>query len=105
MTRPAEPASDPESTIKSSRFLEKASYRQRRLRDVARVLPVLGAVLMHVPLLWPVDGARGTADALLYLFCIWCLLIAGAALMARRLRDDQAMPGADTGTNPDKGAG
>ena len=34
-------------------FLERQSYRRRRLMDVARLLPILGAALFAVPLLWP----------------------------------------------------
>lgn len=33
-------------------FLARADYRRRRLRDAARLLPVVGALLMLLPLLW-----------------------------------------------------
>ena len=54
------------------RFLAPAAYRQRRLRDAARLLPILGLALLMVPLLWtePPSGSRAT----LYVFAVWALL-------------------------------
>ncbi|MEX0349127.1 MAG: hypothetical protein AB3N15_06840 [Paracoccaceae bacterium] len=60
-------------------FLEKQSYRRRRLRDAARLLPIFGALLFAIPLLWP-EG-QGAVDpvpmsaAMTYIFGIWVLLI------------------------------
>ncbi|MFD1194155.1 hypothetical protein ACFQ3C_05695 [Seohaeicola saemankumensis] len=67
-------------------FLERRSYRQRRLTDAARLLPVLGALLWLVPLLWPRSqpaatpdvAAVSTSSAILYMFGVWTFL----ALMA-----------------------
>ena len=73
-------------------FLATATYRQRRLRDVAMGLPVLGAVLFTIPLLSPRDGLgqQGTSDALRFLFLSWfCLIIVGR-LVARKIRSDSA---------------
>lgn len=60
-------------------FLERQSYRRRRLSDAARLLPLLGAVLFAVPLLWPraEDGQEPvpTSAAILYIFAVWALLI------------------------------
>lgn len=71
-------------------FLVRSSYRQRRLRDVAWLLPVFGLLLICVPLLWPKDGSgqSGTADATIYLFVVWFLLILIAAGLARIVRPD-----------------
>jgi len=72
-------------------FLEQRSYRRRRLRDAARVLPVLGTALVALPVLWPagaeVSGSstRGTG---IYLFLVWTGLLIAAALLARFLRED-----------------
>ncbi len=44
-------------------FLGRVSYRQRRLADAARLLPIFGAVLMGVPLLTP-DADKDLSDAL-----------------------------------------
>ncbi|SLN43172.1 hypothetical protein ROJ8625_02134 [Roseivivax jejudonensis] len=75
-------------------FLERRTYRQRRLRDAARLLPVLGLFAWTVPLLWPRgDAAPGTAAALTYLFAVWAaLVIAGASLsvlLSRGVDDDE----------------
>lgn len=64
-------------------FLERRSYRQRRLMDAARLLPVLAALLWLVPLLWPQSGGQAqvdsgapvtTSSAILYIFGVWTLL-------------------------------
>lgn len=69
-------------------FLERGNYRQRRLGDAARLLPLLGAVLMMVPLMWA-DTAQGGGQAgrLIYVFAIWIGLIVLAAVLSHRLRD------------------
>ena len=55
--------------------------------DAARLLPIFGAVLFAVPLLWPAgtdqNAAQGTvqmSDAILYIFAIWSALIVIIAL-------------------------
>lgn len=63
-------------------FLERRSYRRRRMMDAVRLLPVLGLCLWLVPVLWPrsaesADAAVSTSTALLYIFSIWlglCLI-------------------------------
>lgn len=73
-------------------FLERRSYRQRRLMDAARLLPVLGVVLWTIPLLWRQGPDHGiaTSTAILYLFGAW-LVLAGLALMiSRHLEEDEA---------------
>ena len=71
-------------------FLARASYRQRRLRDAARVLPVVGAILFLLPILWPMgrEGGQTTSAALIYIFVVWAGLIAVAALISRLMRFD-----------------
>ncbi|WP_432816815.1 hypothetical protein [Sulfitobacter sp. JB4-11] len=69
-------------------FLERHSYRRRRLWDGVRILPFLGLILWMVPLLWPLpDEAAGqgvsTSAALLYLFAVWVLLAFVARLLWR----------------------
>lgn len=68
-------------------FVARSTYRRRRLADAARMLPVLGMVLMVLPMLWApaTDGTRSTAIDGLYLFAIWGGLIGAAALLAPRL--------------------
>ena len=64
-------------------FLARAPYRLRRLRDAARLLPILGFLLLLLPLLWT-GGTRRTlvSDEVLYYFGVWVLLILLAAAFA-----------------------
>ncbi len=87
-------------------FLERQSYRRRRLTDAARLLPLLGAALFLVPLLW--DGAAdvettengprvATSQAIMFIFGAWALLIAvsaflGAAIGRLGQRGDETTP-------------
>jgi hypothetical protein len=68
-------------------FVAPRTYRRRRLADAARMLPVLGMVLMVLPMLWsPAEGgARSTATDGIYLFVLWGVLIGAAVLLAPRL--------------------
>lgn len=64
-------------------FLARAPYRRRRLRDAARLLPVLGALLLLLPLLWtPEAEVRLGAGDVAYFFLVWFGLIALAAAIA-----------------------
>jgi uncharacterized membrane protein len=65
-------------------FVGRASYRRRRLRDAARMLPVFGAFLFLLPILWDPANSTGrdTAPDGLYLFWVWGGLISVAALLA-----------------------
>ncbi len=72
-------------------FLGRVSYRQRRLADAARLLPIFGAVLMGMPLLWPQGGAEGTPStsvAMIYVFGCWAVLSLAAAALAAVLTPD-----------------
>jgi len=71
---------------KPTLFLERKRYRQRRLRDVAKMLPILGIVLLFVPLLWRGDSATSNAGAVQYMFGVWLVLIVATAITARRLQ-------------------
>ena len=69
-------------------FLERGTYRRRRLMDAARLLPVAGMALVCLPLMWsrPTEaGGAATAGTAIYLFLIWILLILAAAAIARGL--------------------
>lgn len=73
-------------------FLERATYRQRRLVDAARLLPVLGVFLWAMPLLWGAGGTT-TSAAILYIFAAWLGLVIGAAVLAFGLGRTGATPG------------
>lgn len=73
-------------------FLQRGSYRKRRLRDAARMLPILGAILVLLPILWS-PGKTAQADTAvdgIYLFVVWFGLVLVAALMAPGLADESA---------------
>ena len=84
-------------------FLGRGSYRQRRLADAARTLPVVGAVLMMLPLLWPQSGDEvpPTSAAMYYIFGGWALLVVAAFLLARGL--DPTEPDAAGEDDPARG--
>ncbi|MGJ8585607.1 MAG: hypothetical protein ACSHXD_16060 [Marinosulfonomonas sp.] len=71
-------------------FLARKGYRLRRAMDAARFLPVLGAFLFILPLLW--QGGL-TGQGVIYLFVIWFVLIVLAAILARILKDPSLSPG------------
>lgn len=80
-------------------FLDRRRYRRTRLLDAARLLPVMGAALLLVPLLWSAPGQGrppSNAGALLYLFGIWAGLVVAAFVLSRLLRP---------GEEPEDGAG
>lgn len=68
-------------------FLERKRYRQRRLRDAARMLPIFATVLMFLPLMWPREatGQSQTSDAVIYIFVLWTALIIISFLLSRLL--------------------
>ena len=76
-------------------FLARASYRQRRLRDALRLLPLAGMVMLALPLLWP-RGPEGPGNAtvLIYLFTVWFVLVAISFALSRRLRPDDLLSNA-----------
>jgi peptidoglycan/LPS O-acetylase OafA/YrhL len=68
-------------------FLARAPYRRRRLRDAARLLPILGLFLLLLPLLWAPDGKMALmANDVIYFFTVWLCLILLAAAFAPGLR-------------------
>ncbi len=86
-------------------FLERQTYRRRRLMDAARILPVLGFVLILLPVLWsgsgdPASGGIGTAAEAVYLFGLWLVLILAAALLSRALRAALRREGGDAPRPP-----
>lgn len=72
---------------RSPLFLRPASYRRRRQRDAARLLPFVGMFLFLLPILWaPAQSfRRDTAPDGIFLFVGWAAMILLAALIARSL--------------------
>lgn len=73
---------------KTTPFLARDSYRMRRLMDAARFLPVLGLILLLLPLMRLDQQADTppTAAESVYLFLVWFALVAVALLMSLGLR-------------------
>ncbi|WP_415182396.1 hypothetical protein [Phaeovulum sp.] len=61
-------------------FLARRSYRRRRIMDAAKMLPVLGVVLIMIPALWlPAETvAPDTGRGTVYLFIVWFFLVCAA---------------------------
>ena len=83
-------------------YLRPASYRRRRRRDAARLLPFVGGFLFLLPMLWaPGRGLlRDTAQDGIFLFIAWAAMIVLAYLIARSLRGHDTN-GGDSETDPD----
>ena len=79
-------------------FLQRQSYRHRRLVDTARVIPVFGSILFLIPLIWSTADQAETDLAArgIYLFLVWFLLVLATAvvshLLRRRFGEDNSSP-------------
>ncbi len=76
----------------SAVFLERQAYHHRRMRDLARAVPIFGVVLLSIPLLWvrsgPEVAGATTSQALVYVFVVWIFLIGLAAVISRAVKSD-----------------
>ncbi|WP_306113632.1 MULTISPECIES: hypothetical protein [unclassified Roseovarius] len=70
-------------------FVERRTYRRRRLVDAARLLPVLGVALICLPLLWISDTGTTTSTtyAMIYFFGLWVALVVVTGLLAKYLKE------------------
>ena len=76
-------------------FLERETYRRRRLADAARLVPALGLVLLLLSGLWTT-----TAGAMIYIFTVWAILIVVIGVLSVRL-----MPMAEDSDTEEPSAG
>jgi hypothetical protein len=67
-------------------FVAKETYRKRRMRDLARAVPVIGLVLLGIPLMWGDDTLN--SFAIIYVFLVWLVLIGLAAAISRAVSPD-----------------
>ncbi|MEQ9695502.1 hypothetical protein [Shimia sp. SDUM112013] len=76
------------SDRRSPVFLERQSYRRRRLIDSIRMLPLIGALLWFIPVLWPTGPVSviSTSQAIIYLFGCWLALIVLGLTFARAIK-------------------
>lgn len=73
-------------------FVAHATYRHRRMRDAAALLPILGALLFALPLLWlgQNGGAARTSHVMIYVFAVWAGLVILSAVITRILGSGEA---------------
>ncbi|PJI92381.1 hypothetical protein BC777_1230 [Yoonia maricola] len=78
-------------------FLQRDSYRQRRVRDAVKLLPFAGVVLLAIPLAWKSGTSEDQigANGLLYIFGVWVLLIVLSALLSAFIRADPSLSSQD----------
>jgi hypothetical protein len=66
------------------------------LRDAARLLPVFGFFLLHMPVLWqnhaPEFARHATERDTVYVFVVWALLILCTAAISSRLQTPEVDP-------------
>ena len=65
-------------------FLERAAYRRRRLKDAARLLPIVTVAALLLPV-WLAPAALSGASGMIWVFLLWLLVILASALLHRRL--------------------
>jgi len=57
-------------------FLERQTYRRRRIGDLIKLLPVFGVVLFAIPVFWgSADAPAKTSLTGLYVFATWAALV------------------------------
>lgn len=79
---------------------DRPSPDHRKTEHAAFMLPVFGALLLLPPLLDAFAVPHrlfGVPVEVVYLFTVWLLLIAGAAVMSRRLPRPERRPPQDEG--------
>lgn len=88
-------------------FLERRSYRRRRMMDAVRILPLLCALLwLLVPTMWPnsaeviSETEIALSTAIWYLFVIWALAITASFALWRRIRSHDDEDGSSSSDAP-----
>ena len=82
--------------VPPSVFLERRSYRRRRMMDALRLLPILGVLLWMLPLFWPSSPRAGAgtipmSTAVIYVFAVWIVLIAAAFALWRGIWQSRSL--------------
>lgn len=92
------------TTKQPSVFVERRTYRRRRAADAARLLPLLGAMLLCMPMLWGSPGGEGaktvlsTTSVMTFLFGTWVVLIVLASFVSAQVSvDDESIDDASVG--------
>ena len=77
---------------------DEKAYRQRRLGDAAKTLPLLASILMILPAIWTTGPT--TTVALIYIFASWLLMIVAIAVISKALTRSLS---ADKGRDAERG--
>ena len=85
--------------IRQPLFLARDSYRKRRLRDGARVLPIFGLILFLLPLMWPAVPQMVLAHWA-FVFALWVALIGLAAILASGLGERETASSQEMANTP-----
>ena len=87
-------------------FVARATYRHRRMMDAAALLPIMGALLFALPLLWmgPGGGAARTSHVMIYVFAVWAGLVILSAVVTRKLNAGTAPRSSAGGDDSQDGA-
>jgi hypothetical protein len=84
MTRPAA-----QKDSAPAQFLDLKSYRQKRMLDAAKLLPISGALVFLFPLIYLFVSPHGPISpgiTAIYFFVIWLALILLTRFLAPRLQ-------------------
>lgn len=102
---------DPDAPLRGGTvFLPRSTYRRRRVLDALRLWPILGMILLALPVIWHGAG-QDNVTAMGYVFGSWAVLIGGAAFLSRLTRQTEtgaAPPDASSdpvGAHPHAGRG
>ncbi len=81
---------DPDAALRGGAvFLPRSTYRRRRVLDALRLLPILGMILLALPVIWHGTG-QDNVTAMTYVFGSWAVLIGAAAFLSRLTRRTEA---------------
>ncbi len=85
-------------------FLDRETYRKRRMVDAARILPLFGLVLLAIPMLWSAENGTGTTttQVIKYVFGVWVVLVILGAALSSHLRTTDSEAKDDFGTMKDE---
>ncbi|NNE80619.1 MAG: hypothetical protein HKN18_10140 [Silicimonas sp.] len=78
-------------------FLARQSFHRRRIADAAKLVPVLGVVLMLIPILW--DEGYASSGAMVYVFSVWAILILLIGLLSSALARSRPESDVTDGSN------
>lgn len=82
----------------ASIFLERRSYRRRRMVDAVKMMPIAAAWAFMLPLLWstrPTPDGEGVSlsFALIFIFGAWLTLTLASAALAAILKPESGQEG------------